>query len=84
MKRGFDWEEISRGELADHLRSAKVIRSQALGETSVYHCKHGGSETIAVALPSGGGLIIGIAKTISPTLERRKKRHDEDSAPSGG
>lgn len=82
MKRGLDWEEISRGELADHLQSAKVIRSQALGDTNIYQCKHAGSESIAVALPSGNGLIISVTKAVSPAQERRKRRQDEVSPPA--
>jgi hypothetical protein len=82
VKRGLDWEEISRSELADHLQSAKVIRSQALGDTNIYQCKHAGSESIAVALPSGNGLIISFTKAVSPAQERRKRRNDEASAPA--
>lgn len=81
MKRGLDWEEISRGELAEHLQTAKVIRAQALGDTSVYHCKHGSGETIVVALPGGSGLVIGMAKSVSPTLERRKQGAEEAENP---
>ena len=82
VKRGLDWEEISRGELAEHLQSAKIVRSQALGDTSLYHCKHAGGETIALALPDGNALLIGMAKSVSPTLERRKQRLDEATKPS--
>ena len=72
MKRRLDWEEISRSELAEHLQSAEVIRSQTVGETNLYHCRHAGGETIIMALPGGNGVRIGMAKYISPTLERRK------------
>jgi len=77
VKRGLDWEEISRGELAEHLQSASLIRSQAIGETCLYHCRHASGDTIAVALPGGNGLIIGMARAVSPTLERRKPAPDE-------
>lgn len=83
MKPGLDWAEITRSELADHLQSATLIRSQAFGSTSLYHCKHTDGETIAVALPGGNGLIIGVAMSASPTLERRKQRPDEATEPSG-
>ena len=77
MKRGLDWQGVSRNELADHLESADVIRSQAVGDTSIYHCRHESGETVAIALPGGTGLIVGMAFAVSPVLERRKNRKTE-------
>ena len=83
MKRGLDWKEISRSELAEHLQSARIIRSQAVGDTNLYHCIHSSGETIAVALPNGNGLLMGMARSVSPTLERRKRSSDAVASRSG-
>jgi len=83
VKRGLDWKEISRNELAEHLQSARIIRSQAVGDTNLYHCIHGSGETIAVALPNGNGLLMGMARSVSPTLERRKRNAEAAASPAG-
>lgn len=72
MKHGLDWKAVNRQELAEHLQSADILRSQALGESNLYHCRHTDGESIAIALPDGNGLIVG--KTLPPTPERRKAR----------
>lgn len=83
MKRGLDWKEVGRSELAEHLQSGKIVRSRALDGTNLYYCRHGSGETIALALPNGKGLIIGVAKSVSPSLERRKQYLDDTTAQPG-
>lgn len=76
MKHALGWKVITRIELAEHLRSSGILRSQALGESSIYHCEHTDNESIAIALPDGSGLVITKSSLFSPATERRKTRRN--------
>ena len=75
MKRGLGWQRISREALADHLRQADILASEALGDTSIYRCRDGEGESIAISLAGdadGEGLIIRLRDYRLPALERRR------------
>ena len=74
MKRQLGWRRVPRQDLARHLREVEVIASEAVGESSVYHCRDKSGESIAIALPGDVGLIVDIALPMPPTLERRRRR----------
>ncbi len=76
MKRGLGWQRVTREALADHLRQADILASEALGDTSVYRCKDGDGESIAVSLAGNDGaegLIIRLRVERPVPLERRRK-----------
>ena len=58
MRRSLGWQRVTREGLADHLRQADILTSEALGDTSVYRCQDGEGESIAVSLAGAEGLII--------------------------
>lgn len=80
-RRALEWTTIDRAALAEHLQAARIDRSQAVGTTNLYHCRSASGETIAIALPDGSGLIIGLTPTSTPKFERRKKL-PSDGAPA--
>ncbi len=75
MKRSLGWQRVTREALADHLRQADILASEALGDTSIYRCQDSEGESIAVSLVGGTaaeGLIIRFRVERSPALERRR------------
>lgn len=80
MKHRLGWRQASRNELAEHLRTARVLDSEAVGEASVYRCQGADGECVVIALPGDTGLIIDIQAAIPAALERR--RGSDDSAPA--
>jgi len=73
MKRSLGWQRVTREGLADHLRQADILTSEALGDTSVYRCQDGEGESIAVSLAGAEGLIIRLRAERPAPLERRRK-----------
>ena len=73
MKRSLGWQRVTREDLADHLRQADILASEALGDTSVYRCQDGDGESIAVSLAGAEGLIIRLRVERPVPLERRRK-----------
>ncbi len=80
-QRALNWIAVDRATLAAHLQSARIDRSQALGDTSLYHCHGANGESIAIALPDGSGLIVGITAAASPFFERRRRHPPADLPP---
>ena len=76
-RRALEWTTVDRATLAEHLQAARIDRSQAVGATSLYHCRSAGGETVAIALPDGSGLIVGLTPPAAPRFERRKKPADD-------
>lgn len=79
MKRRLNWQKISRDELAAHLRTVEVIRSEAIGDANLYRCSGKEGETVAIALPGDVGLVIALQLDIPPALERRRMQPGENS-----
>lgn len=73
-QQALEWREVSRQDLAAHLQGAEIVHSRALGSSSLYHCRNVDGDTIAVALPDGAGLVIGVVRPHNPALERRRQR----------
>jgi hypothetical protein len=76
VKRRLGWRQVSRSELAEHLKSVQVTASEAVGEASLYRCQNAQGDSIAIALPGDSGLIISVRLEIPPVLERRRKAGD--------
>jgi len=70
---------VSREALAQHLREAELLYSEAVGEACVYHCRRGKVESMAIALPGDCGLIVELAGN-APALERRRRRRTAAAA----
>jgi hypothetical protein len=73
VKRRLGWRQVSRDELAGHLEHVEVTASEAIGEASLYRCRGESGESVAVALPSGAGLIIELQREVLPVLDRRRQ-----------
>ena len=74
MKHRLGWQRVPREALAQHLREVDVLASEAVGETSIYHCRGKDGESMAIALPGGNGLLVTLKAIASPALERRRRR----------
>lgn len=74
MKQRLGWQRVPRETLAQHLREVEILASEAVGETSIYHCRGKGGESMAIALPDGNGLLVTPTATAQPALERRRRR----------
>jgi len=74
MKRQMSLRRVAREMLAQHLREVDILASEAVGEASVYHCRQGKSESMAISLPGDTGLIVELNSPTSPGLERRRRR----------
>ncbi len=81
MKRQLGLRRVTRDDLARHLREAEVLAAEAIGESSVYHCRAGAGESVAVSLPGGAGLIVELEVVRSPALERRRRKRAAAEAP---
>jgi len=74
MKRQMSLRRVAREMLAQHLREVDILASEAVGEASVYHCRQGKSESMAISLPGDTGLIVELSSAAPPGLERRRRR----------
>ncbi|MFC5300379.1 hypothetical protein [Azospira restricta] len=74
MKRQLGWRRVPRQDLARHLREVEIVASEAVGESSIYHCRSTSGESIAISLPGEVGLIVDIAVAVPPALDRRRRR----------
>ena len=75
MKRGLGWQRVSKEDFADHLRQADILAAEAFGGSSIYRCRDGDGESIAIS-PAGDaaeGLIIRLRAERPAPLERRRK-----------
>jgi len=74
MKNKLDCTIVNREALADHLHHNEIVRSEATGEASIYHCQGHDDQSIAIALPGDSAVIVRIHKSVPNTLDRRRAR----------
>jgi hypothetical protein len=79
--KSFDWKNITRETLAEHLSTGKINETQALPGANLYHCQHGQKDSLAIALDSGACLLIEKPVQANPGRERRKSKAPSVSNP---
>jgi hypothetical protein len=66
------WHVGGVNALADILVDAEIQKSLAVGDLTIYHFQHNGSEKMAVTLPDGQSLMISLAARASHPARRRQ------------
>ncbi|MFZ6771920.1 hypothetical protein ACO0LB_04305 [Undibacterium sp. SXout7W] len=65
------WKQETVHEVAQLLVGARLEKSAAIGNATVYHVWDEGQEKIAVSLPDGQALVIELAGITAPRRRRR-------------
>ena len=73
MKSRLLHRHVDRQMLAEHLGEHLVIAAESLGEARLYRCRDGESESLAIALPDGSGLLVELSAP-APVDRRRRAR----------
>jgi hypothetical protein len=67
------WQALSSEALSDWLAQGELLASSAVGAATVYHLQSTGAsstEQIAIALPDGQVIVVGLAPTDAPRRRR--------------
>ncbi len=73
------WRRLERRALADLLTTARAIDSSAAGATTIYRLETDAGEVLALALPDGEALVVGLA---APAPKRRRRAERKDLSPA--
>lgn len=70
------WDIGAANTLAEILVDAEIQKSLAVGELTIYHFQHNGSEKMALALPDGQSVMISLAPQPRHPARRRQDVND--------
>jgi len=73
-KARLEYHSLDRDELAEHLGRHEILCAEVCAGLTVYRCTADtDGETLAIALPDGGALIVSPPPSANRMLDRRRK-----------